>query len=404
MKSSLSASSSSTLRLSSILTIFTLLFSAQWSMAQLYSNGINNISSNWVGVGKSSPGGSLHIKETAGSPGFTLPGQPASYTYIPLLRLEGTPAAGGPIPVGPAPTWDMRMDGSSGLTFSTNPSGTVTPVLTLYSSRTEFKNKLMLADNAEFNESITPDGTQGYHLSLGMREVSAGNWMGTGFTFHQSSSGDFHLVLNKTANMVIQGASALADLTKLTVNSYKATFNVHQEISTRPSATGNSNYADLQFTNTQSTNSDKRMFVIRSIGDQHSSAPNTLEFWDPNNDGNAWFSMPVRIGGGYSDIGVINNDYDLYVSKGIRTEKVSVKPYAQWPDYVFDSEYSLLSIVDLKNYIERNSHLPEVPSAEEIEREGVNLGEMDAILLKKIEELTLYIIDLEERLNNVEAK
>jgi len=100
-------------RVTSWLATAALVFSAQWGMAQLYSNGVNNISSNWVGISKSSPGGSLHIKETAGSPGFVLPGQSATYTYIPLLRLEGTPAAGGPIPVGPAPRWDMRMDGAS---------------------------------------------------------------------------------------------------------------------------------------------------------------------------------------------------------------------------------------------------------------------------------------------------
>jgi len=85
----------------------------------------------------------------------------------------------------------------------------------------------MFATDAEFDESITPDGTQGYHLSLGMREVGSGNWLGDGFSFHQSSNGNFHLVLN-TGGGFIQGQSQLADATKLTVNSYKATFNVHQ--------------------------------------------------------------------------------------------------------------------------------------------------------------------------------
>lgn len=401
MKSSLSASSSSTLHLSSILTIFTLLFSAQWSMAQRYTNGVNTISSNWVGIKKSTPEGSLHIKETQDSQGFTLPGQPATISYFPLIRFESTPTAGGQVLVGPSPKWDMRMDGGEALTFWTNPSGNATPVLRLYSTKVEFKNKLMLATNAEFNEGVTPDGTQGYHLSLGMREVSAGNWMGTGFTFHQASNGDFHLVLNKTGG-VLQGASALADATKLSINDYKATFKVHQEISTRPSATGNNNYADLTFTNAQSTNSDKRMFVLRSIGDQHSSASNTLEFWDPNNDGNAWFSMPVRIGGGYADLSVLNTGYGLYVDKGIRTTKVKVDGYTNWPDYVFQPEYQLPDLLEVENYIEQNHHLPGVPSANSVAEEGIDLSEMNAILLEKIEELTLYVIDLEKRLQVVE--
>jgi hypothetical protein len=68
------------------------------------------------------------------------------------------------------------------------------------------------------------------------------------------------------------------------------------------------------------------------------------------------------------------------------------------PDYVFEKSYSLPSLEEVKSYIDQNKHLPEVPSAKEMESNGVNLGEMNMLLLKKIEELTLYVIEQNKKL------
>jgi hypothetical protein len=75
-----------------------------------------------------------------------------------------------------------------------------------------------------------------------------------------------------------------------------------------------------------------------------------------------------------------------------------------WPDYVFAKDYRLLSLQEVKQYIEANQHLPEVPSASELEKNGHKLAEMDATLLKKVEELTLYILQLENRIEELENK
>lgn len=64
-----------------------------------------------------------------------------------------------------------------------------------------------------------------------------------------------------------------------------------------------------------------------------------------------------------------------------------------WPDYVFEQNYSLPTLAELEAYIKVNKHLPEVPSASVVEENGVNLGEMNMLLLKKVEELTLYVIE-----------
>ena len=72
--------------------------------------------------------------------------------------------------------------------------------------------------------------------------------------------------------------------------------------------------------------------------------------------------------------------------------KVTQNP-GNWPDYVFEPNYELRSLDSLEEYINTNQHLPEVPSAAIVEKEGIDLGNMDATLLKKVEELTLYLID-----------
>lgn len=95
--------------------------------------------------------------------------------------------------------------------------------------------------------------------------------------------------------------------------------------------------------------------------------------------------------------------YRLYVEGGIRTRKVKVDQ-AVWSDYVFDSSYQLRPLQQVEAFIKTNKHLPEVPSAEEVKKEGTDVADTQALLLKKIEELTLYIIEQEKRLKSVEQE
>lgn len=75
-----------------------------------------------------------------------------------------------------------------------------------------------------------------------------------------------------------------------------------------------------------------------------------------------------------------------------------------WADYVFDSTYHLRPIAEVKSYIRKYKHLPDVPSALQVKEEGLNLGDGQAILLRKIEELTLYIINQQEELKKQAAQ
>lgn len=95
----------------------------------------------------------------------------------------------------------------------------------------------------------------------------------------------------------------------------------------------------------------------------------------------------------------------LAVEGLIASREVQVlAPGVSWPDYVFLKAYELRPLSEVERYIQTNGHLPEVPAAAEVEQNGHRLGEMDAILLKKIEELTLYLIEQNKRMEALEKE
>ncbi len=90
--------------------------------------------------------------------------------------------------------------------------------------------------------------------------------------------------------------------------------------------------------------------------------------------------------------------YRLFVKEGILTEKVKVATYGStdWADFVFEEDYDLNTTEDVEQFIKENKHLPNVPSAQEVNDNGVDMVEMDATLLRQIEELWLHVIELKK--------
>lgn len=99
-------------------------------------------------------------------------------------------------------------------------------------------------------------------------------------------------------------------------------------------------------------------------------------------------------------------DYRLFVKDGIRTEKIKVDIAANngWADYVFEPDYKLMPLTEVEAFIKQNGHLPEVPTTAEAIANGIELKEMNILLLKKVEELTLYSIELQKRIEALESK
>ncbi len=92
------------------------------------------------------------------------------------------------------------------------------------------------------------------------------------------------------------------------------------------------------------------------------------------------------------------------VNGQLKVKKVYVTQTAPWADYVFAEGYELRPLVSLEKFIKEEKHLPEVPTTAEIENWGIDLGGNQALLLKKIEELTLYIIEQEKKIDKLTRK
>ncbi len=84
--------------------------------------------------------------------------------------------------------------------------------------------------------------------------------------------------------------------------------------------------------------------------------------------------------------------------KTIATEFTAL-PTGSWPDYVFEKNYKLKPLAEVKKYITENKHLPNIPAAAEVEKNGIQLGDMTKRLMEKVEELTLYIIGMQEQID-----
>ncbi len=292
--------------------------------AQLYSSGNNTISGNKVGIGITNPQSSLHIKDYSG------PAIGGGTAYIPLIRLQSYDPNTIPTSTN---YFDLRMDNSLSLTFwyhaNNNPSS---KAFELTQNAVKIYSKLVVGDKAEYGEGITPNGTQGSFLSLGLKQLgTAGAWQGSGVTMFTTSTGEFQLMTNTSGT--VSGLTNMSNQVRFKVNSTGVGVNGNLLVNTSYIPSG----------------------YVMAV------------------DGDAIFT------------------------------KVVVMDRVTWPDFVFEKDYELKSLFELKQFIKNNGHLPDVPSAQQVAEDGVDLAGMNRILLQKVEELTLYILQMEERLANVEG-
>ncbi|HXR82328.1 MAG TPA: hypothetical protein VN763_15490, partial [Saprospiraceae bacterium] len=127
-------------------------------------------------------------------------------------------------------------------------------------------------------------------------------------------------------------------------------------------------------------------------------------------DNKLWIGVnggPLQLDGTQIAIGSINTNapnYKLTVSGKVICEELKVELYGSWPDYVFADEYQLQPLHELKSFIDANHHLPNIPKATEVAKDGFEVGEMNRKLLEKVEELTLYVIQLQEQIDQLKVE
>ena len=141
-----------------------------------------------------------------------------------------------------------------------------------------------------------------------------------------------------------------------------------------------------------------------------------LNFWQPYNSSNNYNG--IECNGPYNhvlfiqdctgNIGIgtprptakltVNGDI---IAKELIITKSPEEYGLDWPDFVFSKDYDLISLKDLENFINTYNHLPDVPSAKDIDTNGMDVMEMNTILLQKVEELSLYIINLQKQIDEL---
>lgn len=139
------------------------------------------------------------------------------------------------------------------------------------------------------------------------------------------------------------------------------------------------------------------------------SSTTTPLIWGDFAEDQLKFNGQVGIGYDFGDFpttaGTVDvSGYNLFVNGGILTEEVRVMLQSQWADYVFNEDYNLLKLEEVERFIKENKHLPNVPSAQEIAKNGIELGEMSIIQQEKIEELTLYLIQQQKEINELKEQ
>ncbi|WP_419698979.1 hypothetical protein [Mucilaginibacter sp. NFX135] len=115
-------------------------------------------------------------------------------------------------------------------------------------------------------------------------------------------------------------------------------------------------------------------------------------------NGNSFLIGSVGVNTNYVPVG-----YQFAVNGSMIATSATVQLRNSWPDYVFKKGYQLPSLQEVKAYIDQNQHLPEIPSEQQIAKDGLNLGEMNKLLMKKVEELTLYLIEKDKEKKEQES-
>ncbi|MDR1112867.1 MAG: hypothetical protein LBL18_03815 [Bacteroidales bacterium] len=116
-------------------------------------------------------------------------------------------------------------------------------------------------------------------------------------------------------------------------------------------------------------------------------------------------TLALNARGGSVAIGTTDaKGYRFAVAGNMIAEQIFCKLQQNWPDFVFNDNYNLKPLPTVEQYIKAHNHLPDVPAATEVEEAGIDLGQMNAILLQKIEELTLYLIEQNKKIEDLQKQ
>lgn len=176
------------------------------------------------------------------------------------------------------------------------------------------------------------------------------------------------------------------------------------QVLTSTVAANSTTYTD----NSVSANGSYQYRVASKNSSGQSAFSNSITASTPSDPGSgggstAWVddgNNNITFSSGNVGIGTNNVSEKLVVKGTVLAEEIKVQNVPA-SDYVFETDYNLRPINEVEAFVKENKHLPDIPSAEEFKTNGVGLGEMDNMLLRKVEELTLYVIELQKQMNQL---
>ena len=367
------------------LTIAAILYFALNTSAQIYtpSGTIQGTSgNNNVGIGTNSPTAKLHVLGTIKSFGTT-PLETLINSFT-LIDEVGNNAGGNSFY---KRLWLYR-DGESNAGWST----------------------------ARLHDGISIDGTfqtpQNNTKTWWERDPydNIQSWGNASDTYLTINKGNMGLgTTNPTAKLHVSGG-IIKNYESTALGSPTSSNLLLNEIGARAGIDGNSFYKRLWLYRDSESNfgwSTVRLHDGISIdGSYETPQTNTRSWWerDPYDNIQSWgdgANTYLTINKGNVGIGIISPTNKLDVNGTIHSKEVKVDMNG-WPDFVFKKEYSLPTLQEVEKHITEKGHLENIPSEEEVLKNGINLGEMNSKLLQKIEELTLYIIEIKKE--NIEIK
>ncbi len=311
--------------------------------------------------------------------------------------------------------WQQSADNSTWIAISGQTAATYTvPGLT---TTTYYRRMVTSGSYTAYSNTVTITVTatlSGGTISIGTSSVSSGSSPGT-FTSSAAASGgtgtysyQWQQSSDNTNWNTISGATA----TTYTVPSLTAATYYRRMVSSG-SATAYSNTVAITvnssggavtsvngLTGAVSLGLAISGYTLSISGGNSVTLPSSggSSQWTTNSNGSIQFSAG-NVGIGSSTSGIARN---LLVNGNIYAKEILVSTTISAPDYVFEKGYRVLPLDELNQYLETHKHLPEIPSAKEMETDGVELSKMNLLLLKKVEEMTLYIIQLEKRVKDLE--
>ncbi len=329
-------------------------------------NNIFNINTGNVGLGTNLPGTKLTIQTSYNSQGWKHVGINGVDSIVLSEAIGGVSAA-----IGTSTNHTMRFNSNGLGRMHIYPNGNVT----------------VGDNNAPANDKFTvqSDGFGLTHTNL-LGSITLGSWIGS---FGGATGGWLGTKSNDPLNLFTNNGGASLSIVQngnVGIGASNPAFklDVAGRMRLRTQADGNS--AGLWLNNPSNTNAIAFLGIADAV---------TTGFF-----GNvSGWGLVMNTNTGFVGIGTLNPTSRLSVNGSIRSKEVVVE--TGWADYVFDKKYKLKTLDEVEKFIEENNHLPGIPSAAEIEKNGLQLGDTQKKMMEKIEELTLYVIALKKEIDTI---